>query len=476
MVHKYIYIRHSEVVVLRKSIYLIIGMTLALSACGSAEKEEVNTTVETVVSSSEAAKPEKVAVADSDNASLLQSEASETEAIAIETEASSIEAIEGMEKENGTADVNSSDAVTITDAHSDGFTSILLDDSVENFQKIISREYSEEEVMEIGKKIANISDIDKVVMSIGEKGVGVFTETPDLENITVRPISEFLTDDEIDTYYAWQLKNMSEGKGTPEESIQYYKEATEYTLDMIEKEANLSVQEFENVKAFEIFLMPYMLSVKMANDAQQELYDELVKYSAFVTKYDMKSMTGEQVKQEIKDLMLNDSVVLIETNELRNCSADMEHDTLTEKVSGDIIQEGTPYVLFNGYDPQSDVKQRVLVNYGAVLTNALAEEVKDNTYKCIVGVDENTGKLRFNSAVAGEAEKQNYGKVTTFDGYEFRTGEIAKDSTGKVLKFENTGDFEKEAVTMGIKDTDQFSTYLVHGDGSIVGVAFIEKP
>ena len=116
------------------------------------------------------------------------------------------------------------------------------------------------------------------------------------------------------------------------------------------------------------------------------------------------------------------------------------------------------------------------MNYGAVVTNALAEEVKDNTYKCVVGVDENTGKLRFNSAVAGEAEKQNYGKVITFDGYEFRTGEIAKDSTGKVLKFENTGDFEKEAVTMGIKDTDQFSTYLVHGDGSIVGVAFIEKP
>ena len=262
----------------------------------------------------------------------------------------------------------------------------------------------------------------------------------------------------------------------------------------------------------------FSITKGQANNKQGDLVNQLADISQSIyTDLNNQTVTGARVKQAVKQAKHMDCAILVNTLSLSGAMLpvskgdegvsslddngrltgredEIEIDNSIKKensINGALYRDvasgksSVPFVMLENFPLITGlgtrIYQGICVNYGSILNNSIVEIPNGSTYKSILKSADGS------SWEFGDAENKisGYGKSCEFgqtiawdsDANSFITKlPFATDSqTSRILRYDDTSDFEKKGSCMEIGDTAVYNSYVLKNiGGDYMGLVFIQ--
>lgn len=235
----------------------------------------------------------------------------------------------------------------------------------------------------------------------------------------------------------------------------------------------------------------------------------------FYEDWDMGTINGAQLKILMQQARDKDCAMLVATLGLLGVEPMMDGVTVDGVAEGSVGKAETTFngnALLESYDAQvpfvkvsladgnnphkvtngafnvktslgTVVRTPALVNYGAILNNAVTESGKDGEKYTSVLKTTPTGSDKDGSYKTIVLSTKTYDDTTdkaqeiAYRGGRFYTKlDLATSQSGEVLRYDNTTDWSSKGKTMYIDDNAQFKSYILCNQaGDYMGLVFVQK-
>lgn len=194
--------------------------------------------------------------------------------------------------------------------------------------------------------------------------------------------------------------------------------------------------------------------------------------------YGQQVLTGARLKGLISQLSSYDCAVLVLTTDF----LDSQYNDDNVKVSGvngsvgdDLLNNVAPVVQIENMSRKTSsgisIENPLIVNFGSILKNSVIQAVSNDNRTVL------TSALSSKEEPAGYNSEAEYNQVIRYeDGHFYTKLGFVRDSSSKILRYDNREDFYTQDVMFSIMDTSQFESYVLRDmSGNNIGFVFIQS-